>query len=68
VESSKTPRPSPASYGFANNSENLDEIIDNLRRITENMNAFTETIRARPYTLIRSSEPKDHQPGQAPPQ
>lgn len=52
----------------ANNSENLDEIIDNLRRITENMNAFTETIRARPYTLIRSSEPKDHQPGQAPPQ
>ena len=52
----------------ANNSENLDEIIDNLRRITENMNAFTETIRARPYTLIRSSEPKAHQPGQAPPQ
>jgi phospholipid/cholesterol/gamma-HCH transport system substrate-binding protein len=51
----------------ANNSENLDEIIDNLRRITENMNAFTETIRARPYTLIRSSEPKDHEPGQAPP-
>jgi phospholipid/cholesterol/gamma-HCH transport system substrate-binding protein len=53
---------------IANNSENLDEIIDNIRRITENMNAFTETIRARPYTLIRSSEPKPHQPGEAPPQ
>jgi phospholipid/cholesterol/gamma-HCH transport system substrate-binding protein len=50
-----------------NNSENLDEIIENVRRITENMNAFTETIRARPYTLIRSSEPKEHEPGQAPP-
>ena len=53
---------------IANNSENLDEIIDNVRRITENLNAFTETIRARPYLLIRSSEPKPHEPGQAPPQ
>ncbi|MGB8541739.1 MAG: MlaD family protein [Candidatus Acidiferrales bacterium] len=51
----------------ANNSENLDEIIDNLRRITENMTAFTETIRERPYLLIRSSEPKNHEPGQEPP-
>jgi len=51
----------------ANNSENLDEIIDNLRRITENMTAFTETIRERPYLLIRSSEPKSHEPGQEPP-
>jgi phospholipid/cholesterol/gamma-HCH transport system substrate-binding protein len=53
---------------IANNSENLDEIIDNIRRITENMNAFTETIRARPYLLLRSTEPKPHEPGQAPPQ
>jgi phospholipid/cholesterol/gamma-HCH transport system substrate-binding protein len=51
----------------ANNSENLDEIIDNLRRITENMTAFTETIREKPYLLIRSSEPKSHEPGEAPP-
>jgi phospholipid/cholesterol/gamma-HCH transport system substrate-binding protein len=51
----------------ANNSENLDEIIDNLRRITENMTAFTETIRERPYLLIRSSDPKRHEPGEAPP-
>jgi phospholipid/cholesterol/gamma-HCH transport system substrate-binding protein len=51
----------------ANNSENLDEIIDNLRRITENMTAFTETIREKPYLLIRSSDPKRHEPGEAPP-
>jgi len=50
------------------NSENLDEIIDNLRHVTENLKSFTETIKTRPYTLIRSSTPKPHEPGQAPPQ
>jgi phospholipid/cholesterol/gamma-HCH transport system substrate-binding protein len=50
------------------NSENLDEIIENLRHITENMNDFTETIKNNPSTLIRSSAPKEHKPGQAPPQ
>ncbi len=49
------------------NTENLDEIIANLRTITENMNEFTETIKTRPYTLIRASGVKPHQPGQAPP-
>jgi phospholipid/cholesterol/gamma-HCH transport system substrate-binding protein len=50
------------------NSENLDEIIDNLRHTTENLNSFTETIKTRPYTLIRDSEPKAHKPGSALPQ
>jgi phospholipid/cholesterol/gamma-HCH transport system substrate-binding protein len=50
------------------NSENLDEIIDNLRHVTENLKSFTETIKERPYTLIRSSAPKEHAPGEAPPQ
>ncbi len=49
------------------NTENLDEIVDNLRHITENMNEFTETIKTRPYTLIRASGLKAHEPGQAPP-
>jgi phospholipid/cholesterol/gamma-HCH transport system substrate-binding protein len=49
------------------NTENLDEIIDNLRHITENMNEFTETIKTRPYTLIRASGLKAHEPGEAPP-
>jgi len=47
----------------SSNSENLDEIIDNLRHVTENLNSFTESIKTRPYTLIRASEPKAHQPG-----
>lgn len=49
------------------NTENLDEIIANLRTITENMNEFTETIKTRPYTLIRAAGVKPHEPGQAPP-
>jgi phospholipid/cholesterol/gamma-HCH transport system substrate-binding protein len=50
------------------NSENLDEIIDNLRNVTANLNEFTETIKTRPYTLIRASGLKPRVPGQAPPQ
>jgi phospholipid/cholesterol/gamma-HCH transport system substrate-binding protein len=52
---------------MAANEENLDEIIDNLRDITSNMREFTETIKTRPYTLIRTSSPKAHEPGEAPP-
>jgi len=47
------------------NSENLDEIIDNLRAVSNNMREFTETIKTRPYTLIRTSSPKPHEPGGA---
>lgn len=49
---------------LSNNSENLDEIIENLRQVSENMKEFTDTIKRRPYTLIRSSNPKPHEPGQ----
>lgn len=49
------------------NSENLDETLDNLRQITENLLEFTDTIKKRPYTLLRSSAPPAHQPGQTPP-
>ncbi len=44
------------------NSENIDEILDNMRHTTENLKQFTNTIKSRPYTLIRSSAPKDRQP------
>lgn len=49
------------------NSENLDEIVDNLRAVSDNMREFTETIKNRPYTLIRSSSPKAHEPGEPAP-
>jgi virulence factor Mce-like protein len=53
---------------LAANSENLDEILENLRITTENMKTFTDTIKVRPYTLLRASEPKPHEPGKAAPQ
>jgi virulence factor Mce-like protein len=48
---------------ITDNSENIDEIIENLRETTENLNDFTATIKTRPYTLLRDSEPKPHKPG-----
>jgi phospholipid/cholesterol/gamma-HCH transport system substrate-binding protein len=48
------------------NSENIDELLDNLRHVTENLKEFTATIKSRPYTLIRASNPREHKPGDKP--
>jgi phospholipid/cholesterol/gamma-HCH transport system substrate-binding protein len=45
------------------NSENIDDLLDNLRSVSENLKQFTDTIKKRPYTLIRSSNPAEHKPG-----
>lgn len=46
------------------NSENIDELLDNFRHVSENLKEFTHTIKTRPYTLIRSSNPREHKPGE----
>ena len=46
------------------NSENIDELLDNMRHVTENLNEFCSTIKTRPYTLIRASNPRPHKPGE----
>lgn len=46
------------------NSENIDELLDNIRHVTENLKEFTATIKTRPYTLIRASNPREHNPGE----
>jgi len=46
------------------NSENIDELLDNMRRVTENLKEFTATIKTRPYTLIRATDPRQHKPGE----
>ena len=46
------------------NSENIDELLDNLRHVSENLKEFTNTIKTRPYTLIRSSSPPEHKTGE----
>jgi phospholipid/cholesterol/gamma-HCH transport system substrate-binding protein len=46
------------------NSENIDELLDNMRHVTENLREFTSTIKTRPYTLIRATNPREHKPGE----
>lgn len=46
------------------NSENIDELLENLRHVSQNLKEFTNTIKTRPYTLIRSSVPREHKPGE----
>jgi phospholipid/cholesterol/gamma-HCH transport system substrate-binding protein len=46
------------------NSENIDQLLDNLLHVTENLKEFTETIKARPYSLIRTSNPREHKTGE----
>jgi phospholipid/cholesterol/gamma-HCH transport system substrate-binding protein len=48
------------------NSENIDELLDNLRHVSENLKEFTATIKTRPYTLIRATNPPEHKPGELP--
>ncbi len=45
------------------NSENIDELLENLRHVSQNLKEFTNTIKTRPYTLIRSSTPREHKTG-----
>jgi phospholipid/cholesterol/gamma-HCH transport system substrate-binding protein len=46
------------------NSENIDQLLDNMRHVTENLKEFTATIKTRPYTLIRASNPREHKTGE----
>jgi phospholipid/cholesterol/gamma-HCH transport system substrate-binding protein len=46
------------------NAENIDELLDNMRHISENLREFTATIKMRPYTLIRATNPREHKPGE----
>jgi phospholipid/cholesterol/gamma-HCH transport system substrate-binding protein len=46
------------------NSENIDQLLDNMVHVTENLKEFTEIIKMRPYTLIRSASPPEHKTGE----
>jgi len=46
------------------NSENIDELLENLRHVSQNLKEFTNTIKIRPYTLIRANNPHEHKPGE----
>ena len=45
------------------NSDNIDELLENIRISTENLKGLTETLRSRPASLIRGIRAEDRQPG-----
>jgi hypothetical protein len=46
------------------NTDNIDEILANLRDTTKNMRQLTDTLKARPSMLIRGNTVKDRSPGE----
>jgi phospholipid/cholesterol/gamma-HCH transport system substrate-binding protein len=46
------------------NTDNVDEILANLRDTTKNVKQLTDTLKARPSTLIRGNTVKDRSPGE----
>lgn len=48
------------------NSENIDEILENMRKVSENLKEFTEIIKSRPSSLVIYSNAREHQPGGKP--
>jgi phospholipid/cholesterol/gamma-HCH transport system substrate-binding protein len=46
------------------NTDNIDQIILNVRQTTENMRELTATLKANPATLLRGTRIKDRKPGQ----
>lgn len=45
------------------NGENIDQILDTMQHVMENLKEFTETLKTRPSTIIRASNPREHKPG-----
>lgn len=46
------------------NSENIDQLLDNMLHVTENLKEFTQTIKTQPSSLIRASNPREHKTGE----
>jgi phospholipid/cholesterol/gamma-HCH transport system substrate-binding protein len=46
------------------NTDNIDELLENLRHVSQNLKEFTNTIKTKPYTLIRATNPHEHKPGE----
>jgi len=46
------------------NSDNIDEMLVDLRVSTDNIKQLTDTVKTRPSTLLRGSTVKDRQPGE----
>jgi len=54
------------NQSLAQNSDNIDELLDNIRTSTQNLKGLTETLRSRPASLIRGIQAEDRKPGGLP--
>ena len=64
ADESITGGPTNGMIAGAEDTENTLHILDNMRHVTENLKEFTATIKTRPYTLIRASNPREHKTGE----
>jgi len=46
-----------------NNTDNIDQIFENIRVTTENMKVLTDSLKTNPAVLIRGNNGKDRKPG-----
>ncbi len=46
------------------NSDNIDQLLLNLRDVSESLRQFTDNIKARPSSLVISHSPHDRKPGE----
>ena len=46
-----------------NNTDNIDQIFENIRVTTENMKVLTDSLKTNPSVLIRGNNVKDRKPG-----
>ena len=41
------------------NSDNINYVLENIRKATDNLNDVTGSVKERPWSLIRITQPKD---------
>jgi hypothetical protein len=46
------------------NTDNIDQIVENIRVTTQNMRQLTDLLKANPSALIRGNNVKDRKPGE----
>jgi phospholipid/cholesterol/gamma-HCH transport system substrate-binding protein len=51
------------NQALAENSDSIDEVLENIRISTENLKGLTETLRSNPASLVRGIRVEDRQPG-----
>ena len=53
-----------AEEHYTNDTDNIDQILVNIRVTTENMRQLTDSLKTNPSVLIRGNNVKDRKPGE----